>query len=103
MPQRMLLLALMLTLGATPLAAETIRVTIDKLDFVPAQVTAKVGDTVEWINKDVIAHTATVKGDWDVVIPPGKSATLVVEKAGTVEYYCRFHPNMKARLTVTTR
>ena len=25
----------------------------------PAEATAKIGDTVEWINKDVFAHTAT--------------------------------------------
>jgi len=24
-----------------------------------------------------------------------------LKKAGTVEYYCRFHPNMKATLAVT--
>jgi plastocyanin len=26
--------------------------------------------------------------------------TSVLKKAGTVEYYCRFHPNMKAVLTI---
>lgn len=103
MLKRMLLVALTLALGASPLPAETLRVTIDRLDFVPAQIAAKVGDTIEWINKDVVIHTATVKGDWDVVIPAGKSATILVEKAGTVDYYCRFHPNMKGRLAVTAR
>jgi plastocyanin len=39
--------------------AATIQVTIDKLVFAPAEVTAKVGDTVEWINKDILAHTAS--------------------------------------------
>ena len=47
------------------------------------------------------AHTATARnGDWDVMLPPKKSGTLVLKKAGTFEYYCRFHPNMKATLTV---
>jgi len=51
--------------------AATVRVTIDKLIFVPAEVTAKVGDTVEWINKDILAHTATAtNGDWNVAIAP---------------------------------
>lgn len=80
--------------------AETVRVTIDRLVFSPAVVKAKVGDTIEWVNNDVLAHTATVKGDWDVTIPPKKSATLVIKKGGEVEYYCRFHPNMKARIDV---
>jgi plastocyanin len=64
--------------------------------------TAKVGDTVEWINKDIFAHTSTAQnGDWDVTMPPKKTVTSVLTKAGTIEYYCRFHPNMKATLTVT--
>jgi plastocyanin len=39
-------------------------------------------------------------GDWDVTIPPKKTVTSVLKKAGTIEYYCRFHPNMKATLTI---
>ena len=67
----------------------------------PAEASAKVGDTIEWINKDVFAHTATARnGDFDVTMPPKKTVTSVLKKAGTVEYYCRFHPNMKAVLTI---
>ena len=67
----------------------------------PAEASAKVGDTIEWINKDVFAHTATARsGDFDVTIAPKKTETLVLKKAGTVDYYCRFHPNMKATLIV---
>ena len=33
-------------------------------------------------------------------IPPKRTVPLVLKKAGTVDYYCRFHPNMKATLTV---
>jgi len=88
-------------LGNAPAYAATVRVTIDNLVFSPAVVKAHVGDTIEWVNNDILAHTATVKGDWDVMIPPKKSATLVVKKAGAFDYYCRFHPNMKARIDVT--
>lgn len=80
--------------------AETIQVVIDKLVFSPAAVTAKVGDTIEWINKDPLAHTATVKGGWEVMIPPKKTATQKLEKEEAVDFYCRFHPNMKGSLTV---
>ena len=93
----------MLTLGmSVPAPAETIEITMENLAIAPADSSAKVGDTVEWINKDVFAHTATARnGDFDVTLPPKKSATLVLKKPGTIEYYCRFHPNMKATLTVT--
>jgi plastocyanin len=81
--------------------AATIQITMENLVIAPAEASAKVGDTIEWINKDIFAHTATARnGDWDVTMPPKKTVTLVLKKAGTVEYYCRFHPNMKATLTV---
>ena len=100
MSKRHLLIALTLAIGIVPAQAETIQVTIDKLVFSPAIVEAKVGDTIEWVNNDVFAHTATVKGGWEVMIPPKKSASLTLQKAETVDYFCRFHPNMKGRLVV---
>jgi plastocyanin len=86
---------------SVPAQAATIQITMDNLVIAPAEVSAKVGDTIEWINKDIFAHTATAKnGDWDVMMPPKKTVTSVLKKAGTIDYYCRFHPNMKATLTV---
>lgn len=101
-PRRNLFACLVMIWGmnSVPALADTIQVKIDKLVFSPAEISAKVGDTIEWINKDILAHTATVKGDWDVMIPVNKSATFVLKKAGNVEYYCRFHPNMKGRIEV---
>ena len=86
-------------LGSVSAHAETIHITIDKLVFAPGDVTAKVGDTVEWVNNDILAHTATSK-DWDLMIAPKKSGTLVLKKAGAFDYFCKFHPNMKGRITV---
>ncbi|WP_430649053.1 cupredoxin domain-containing protein [Bradyrhizobium niftali] len=84
-----------------PACAATVQITMENLEISPNDASAKVGDTVEWINKDVFAHTATAgSGDFDMNLPAKKSGTTVVKKAGTVEYYCRFHPNMKARLKV---
>jgi plastocyanin len=81
--------------------AATIQITMQNLVIAPAAATAKVGDTIEWVNKDVFAHTATARnGDWDVTLPPKKTVKLVLKKAGTIDYYCRFHPNMKATLTI---
>src|SRR5205085_3420110 len=81
--------------------AETIRVEVKSLTFSPAQVTAHVGDTIEWANADFIVHTATAKDrEWDVQLPANSKKTLVLKKAGTVEYFCRFHPNMTGTLTV---
>ena len=102
LPRRTLLIALALLSGATvPAQAATIQIVMDNLVVSPAEATAKVGDTIEWINKDIFAHTATARnGDFDVAMPPKKTVTSVLKKAGTVEFYCRYHPNMKAVLTV---
>jgi plastocyanin len=81
--------------------AATIQISMENLVISPAEASAKVGDTVELINKDIFAHTATAKnGDFDVTMPPKKTVTMVLKKAGSVDYYCRFHPNMKATLTI---
>src|SRR6266404_4321135 len=64
-----------LTLGASvPADAATIRITMENLVISPAETSATVGDTIELINKDVFAHTATARnGDFDVTMPPNKT------------------------------
>jgi plastocyanin len=101
-PRWMLPIAAALMLGLSVSAhAATVQITMENLAIAPAAASAKVGDTIEWVNKDIFAHTATAKnGDWDVTIPPKTTATLVLKKAGAIDYYCRFHPNMKATLTI---
>jgi plastocyanin len=104
MTPRWICLAAVALSGLISLSAQaaTIQVTIDNLVFVPAEVTAKVGDTVEWINEDILAHTATAtNGDWNVAIAPKQTARLVVKKPGNVDYFCKYHPNMKGRVVVT--
>jgi plastocyanin len=82
-------------------AGEVIKIKVKNLVFEPAQVTAHVGDSIEWINEDFIAHTATARNkDWDVNIPANGSGRMIIQHAGKVEYYCRFHPNMIGSLTV---
>ena len=101
LPGRSLALVLTLVAGAVPAHAATIQIVMENLVFVPAEVSAKVGDTIEWVNKDVFVHSATARnGDFDINQPPKKTVTSVLQKAGTVDYYCRFHPNMKGVLKI---
>jgi plastocyanin len=84
------------------------QVTIAKLVYAPAETTLHVGDTITWVNNDPIAHTATAAknapgGPWEVMLPLGKSAAMQMMTAGTIDYYCRFHPNMKARFIVLAK
>jgi len=82
-------------------ANKTVPIVIDGATFSPADVTANVGDTVEWTNKDIVDHSATAQhGEWHVLIKAGKTGTLAVKKAGSFDYYCEFHPNMTGHLVV---
>jgi plastocyanin len=93
--------ALLLVLVTESARAATIQVKIEKLAFTPSQISAHVGDTIEWVNADFIAHTATARdGAWDVVIAPSATASVVLKTDGTVAYYCRFHPNMTGQITI---
>lgn len=96
--------AVALAAAVTPARAHNgvVHVSIENLTFMPAEIEVKAGETIEWNNKDPIAHTATVKGGWEVMIPVGEKATKVAEAGDSVEYYCRFHPNMKGRIVVVT-
>ena len=97
------------TFGATLLVlctgsahAAVVQVKVQNLAFMPAQVSAKVGDTIEWVNADFIAHTATARdGAWDVMLPQNATQSVVLKAAGTIDYYCKFHSNMTAQITVS--
>ena len=101
-PGRTALLAIALCgFAAVPAQAATIDVVMQNLVVKPVEVTAKVGDTIRWDNKDFVAHTATATDkSFDVMLPPKKSASLKVTKAGTFDYFCKFHPNMRGKVTV---
>jgi plastocyanin len=76
-------------------------VTVDSVRFSPADLTVNVGDSIVWVNKDILAHTATtLKPGFDSkVIDPGKSWRYTVKKKGEYAYTCSFHP-MNAILRV---
>ena len=76
--------------------------TIQGLRFQPEVLTVAPGDTIVWINKDLVPHTATSKTggfDWKD-IQPSKSWKLTIRKTGDFAYICAFHPAMKATLRV---
>jgi plastocyanin len=63
---------------------------------------AKVGDTIVWINKDTVQHSATAKdGTFDVRLQPGQKGRTVLKKAGKLAFYCIYHSLMRGTLTVS--
>ena len=93
--------AVVAILWTAPAFGETITVAMGNVAYAPVKISARVGDTIVWINNDVFAHTATARDkSWDVNILPKKTGSYSVTKAGNIEYYCRYHPNMVGQIEV---
>jgi plastocyanin len=77
-------------------------IAIENFAYSPGNLEIAVGAKVTWTNRDRAPHSATDSGGaWDTgVLGEGKSATRTFASAGTFEYFCSVHPNMKARLVV---
>jgi plastocyanin len=102
-PETMRNIPLLLLIFASNVLAPpvTVTVTIDQVAFREKSVTARVGDTIEWVNKDIFDHTATAKnGAFNVEVPAGKKARIVLKKAEAIDYFCELHPNMTAKIVV---
>jgi|SRR3954447_14288948 plastocyanin len=73
----------------------------------------KVGQTVEWTNKDTVQHTVTsgTPGSADSgkvfdsgltnLINPGATFLHKFDVAGTFPYYCQLHPTMTGTVIVS--
>lgn len=73
---------------------------IRKFKFHPSSLDVSPGDTIVWINKDIVPHTATADDKaWDSPkLGKNEEWEMVVQSATSETYFCRFHPNMKARI-----
>ena len=77
-------------------------VTIENLQFNPAELTVHRGDRIVWVNKDLFPHTATAK---DKAFDSGSidangSWTFNADKVGDHPYGCNFHPTMNGQIHV---
>jgi plastocyanin len=98
------LCAVVYLLGScTPAPVKTVhkayQVEIIQMKFHPAELTLQKGDTVVWINRDIVPHDATEeKGRlWTSgPLAPGNSWSLVVTQSA--DYYCSIHVVMKGKL-----
>ena len=81
----------------------THRVTIDATSFKPASLTIRAGDSVVWMNRDIIPHTATQpggKGFDSGTLKSGDAWKHTFRTAGELDYICSFHPTMKGRIEI---
>jgi plastocyanin len=95
-------LAIVAALLAAPVAAASHTVVIEGFAFKPQTLDVKPGDTVEWVNRDILPHTATATANAfdSKTIQPGARWTWTARTAGQFAYECALHPNMKGVVQV---
>jgi plastocyanin len=77
-------------------------VTLASMKFGPTPAAMHVGDTIEWVNDDILLHSATAKDkSFDVELKPKAHMWTTFHRAGTYAFICRYHPGMGATLVVT--
>ena len=98
-------LGLALTGSARSAPAPTEHViTMANMSFGAMPTGVKVGDTIVWINRDTVLHTATARDkSFDLRIGQGHSARMTVQKAGSIPFYCIFHSTMRGALQVAAQ
>lgn len=101
---------LVLTLAAASLRRAVVppalshTVEVSGLAYHPADLEVAPGDTITWINRDIVPHTATSDtSPWAIdtgTLATGDSLKYVAGRAGVYRYTCTFHPTMQGRLVV---
>jgi plastocyanin len=93
--------ALLLVASPAAAASRTYTVVMDKMKFGPVPAQLHKGDVIVWVNRDMLRHTATaVNHSFDIDLPAGKKASMVVKSTGTIPFVCRYHPGMRGVLQV---
>ena len=79
------------------------QVSVKNLAFDPPVIEVQTGTTVTWSNEDSVAHTITATGGaFDSgKQEPGKNFGYTFNTAGTYDYACTIHPQMKGKVIVT--
>lgn len=96
--------------AAVPVAevpADAIVVNIEKMKYDQPELKVKTGDTVYWINKEVMPHNVAFKkgvvGDEPFkgeMLKKDQAYSITFNEAGSYEYHCTPHPFMRATVIV---
>lgn len=91
--------------GSPESVAQAHIIEIHKFKFQTKLLDVKVGDTVTWINKDVVPHTATaLDKSWDSGrLNKDDSFTLTITDETLLAYFCVFHRQMKGALNLVDK
>ena len=71
------------------------------MKFVPENLTVNKGDTVTWINKDIVAHDVTEKpnNSWkSPALQKGEQWSKIIDSSDN--YFCSIHVVMQGKITL---
>ncbi len=77
------------------------QIEISGFAFIPKELSVYAGDTITWINKDIVPHNifdSTHKKSISPDLAAGETYTFVVESP--MLYECELHPSMKGNLSL---
>jgi plastocyanin len=86
----------------SPSPRPVVRVVMRRIRFMPHEVTARVGQTVRWDNRDGVPHTVASQalGLSSEAIPPAGTYTYTADRPGSFGYYCTIHAGQTGVLVV---
>jgi plastocyanin len=85
---------------ATPAPKPSATVLMQGLKFAPRRVTIRKGQTVEWIDKDLVDHSVIANGIESPDFAQGESWSHTFARVGVFRYHDGLHPDMKGTVVV---
>lgn len=78
------------------------QVVISGFEFIPKKLEVSMGDTVTWINKDIVPHNIAINTKQKALSPEIASGQQFVYKVNkSFSYICGLHPSMKGQLIIS--
>ncbi len=88
---------------AQELPPKTHVIEIKQMKFVPEQITVQPGDSIKWINKDIVSHNVAEEESelWKSKnLETGDTFSIKVSE--TASYLCTIHPVMKGIISINS-
>jgi plastocyanin len=86
--------------AATPAPKPNATVVMKGLKFTPRRVTIHKGQTIEWVDKDLVDHSVTAKGFNSPDFAQGETWSHTFARAGVIRYHDHLNPSMKGIVVV---
>jgi plastocyanin len=85
--------------------SKTYVIEIADFAFQTAELKIKVGDRVEFVNKDQVEHSVVAEDDsFDTgLLGEGEKSVITFKKEGEINYHCGPHPSMKGVIKVLSK